>query len=248
MGWSQYALAEGAALVLSAVIRFPMRGKRRDMDISPTVLGYLIGGTKRAVTTALAMLYVRGAIRVSRPGMVRHTDGKFGSVDRLLSATYSAIYQPNGPGAIALKPPVHRAVAEVRKGLIDAGLWVPTRRWVIARILILLDLPLIYAQLTVSHSAASISLATTVFVLGGALYSLDRQTGLCRVRTSRLRRSRPVASDADSVGYAVAARGKRALLAIMPKFAKAAGLFDGGVTATYLSDDTIGPNLYIWGG
>lgn len=248
MGWLQHAYGGGAvlALLLAALVRFfPRHGVRKDIEISPTILGYLIGGRRRAVVTALAMLYTHGAVRVAGQGMVRPTSGKFASRDRLLSATYSAMYQATGPRGITPRPQVDRAVADVRKDLVAAWLWLPTDRWVAVRVLVTLCPLLLSIQLETVHDAASITLAATVFVLVGALNLLDRRTRSGRARTARLRRAHPVSNagpDADSVGYTVAAHGKRALLAIMPRFAKDGGLLDGGTIATYLGDGTAAPN------
>lgn len=243
MGWTQFIFGGGAALAvgLAALIRFfPRRGKRTDIEISPTVLGYLTGGTRRAVVTALAMLHVHGAVRIGKQGTVKRTDGKFASTDRLLSATYAALYQPNGPRGIASRPQVRRAAAEVRKDVVAGRLLVPTGSWVASRVLSWLAVPLIAAQIATSHGAASITLAVIVFVLGGVVYVRDRRTRTCRVRTRQL--GREVGPDAESVGYAVAAQGKRALREIMPRFAKDAGLLDGGVAAQFTGDGSIGPN------
>ncbi|HJP79148.1 MAG TPA: hypothetical protein VJ914_33050 [Pseudonocardiaceae bacterium] len=143
------------------------------------------------------------------------------------------------------RPQVDRAVADVGRDLVAARLWLPTNRWVAVRILVTLCPLLLSIQMATVHDAASITLVVIVFVLVGALNLLDRRTRSGRVRTARLRRTHPVSNvgaDADSVGYAVAAHGKRALLAIMPGFAKDGGLLDGGTTATYLGDGSIGPN------
>lgn len=191
MGWTQYAPVGGAALalVLAALIRVARRrGTREDIDISPTMLGYLTGGVRRAVITAIAMLHVRGAVRVGRPGTVKHADGRFASTDRLLAATYAAIYQPNGPSGIMARPQVRRAETEVRRELVAAGLLVPTGNWLAFRWLTWLSGPLLAAQLATSHSAMSIGLVVVVFVVGGLLYGRDRRTRTARARTRQLGR------------------------------------------------------------
>lgn len=248
MGWSRYALGEGAALavVLSALIRLPRWRKRTDLKISPAVLGYLTGGTRRAVRAAIAELHVRGAVRLGRPGTVKHAGGKFARTDPLLSAVYAAIYQPTGPRVVASRPQVRRAVGQVRKELVAARLWLPTGNWVASRILLVAALPLLVAQFASTRDATGITLVAIVFVLGVLLALLGRRTWTCRSRTRQL--GREGGRDAESVGYAVAVRGKRALREIMPRFAKEGGLLDGGTSVPYLGDGSIEANGYTaWG-
>jgi uncharacterized protein (TIGR04222 family) len=241
MGWSRHALGEGAALavVLAASVRFfPRRSRRTDIEVSPTALGYLSGGTRRAVVTALAVLHVRGAVEVAKPGMVRRTDEQFGSGDRLLSATYAALDLPNGPRGIELRPQVQRAVAEVRKELVAAHLMAPAGRVVASKWLLFLVVPLVSAQIAVTHDATAITIAAIDFVVGGALTARDGRTRAGRA-LSRAAAEQPDESDPDSVGHAVARQGKRALRAIMPRFATDAGLLDGGIAAQFTG---AGPN------
>lgn len=241
MGWSQYAFGVGAiaAAVLAAVVRlFPRRGERADFEPGPTAFGYLVGGTGRAVVTALAMLHARGAVRTGRTGTVRHVDGKFDSADPLLSASYAALAEPNGPRGIEATPELDRAVAELRKQLIAARLWLPTGRWVTMRILLSLLIVLVSTQIAISHNAVGITLVAAAFVLTGAFNSLERHTRAARALVARLRREHPVSnvgSDAESIGYTVAAHGKSALLATMPCFAKDSGLLDGGLAVDLTS-------------
>jgi hypothetical protein len=46
-----------------------------------------------------------------------------------------------------------------------------------------------------------------------------------------------VRSDADSIGYTVAAHGRSALLAVMPSFAQDGGLLDGGLAVQFIVGD-----------
>ena len=251
MGWTQYTSGGSAALVLVlvAVVRFtPRRGRRADVTISPTVLGYLVGGSRRAVVTALAMLHVQGAVRAAKRGTAKRADGRFSSDDRLLSATYAALYQTNGPSGIEDRPQFERAVREVRKDLVAARLTVPAGRMVVSRWAVLVVVPLLGSQLHHSHDTVGVVLCVVLFVLAMVLVPIDRRTRAGRALTARLRREHPAApensenSDADAVGYAVAAHGKRALLQIMPRFAQDAGLLDGGVAAKFTGDSGIGPD------
>ncbi|HEX4226616.1 MAG TPA: TIGR04222 domain-containing membrane protein [Pseudonocardiaceae bacterium] len=240
MGWSQYALGAGAiaAVVLAAVVRFfPRRGEPAEVEPGPTMLGYLVGGTARAVVTALAVLHVRGAVRAARTGTVRQAEENFDDTDPLLSATYAAIEEPNGPHGIEAAPELDRAVAEVRKELIAARFWVPTGRWVTSQILFGLLVVLVATQVAASRDALSIAIVAVAVVLSAAFNSLDRRTRAARVLVARLRREHPVSnvgSDADSIGYTVAAHGRSALLAVMPSFAQDGGLLDGGLAVQFI--------------
>ncbi|HEX4224736.1 MAG TPA: TIGR04222 domain-containing membrane protein [Pseudonocardiaceae bacterium] len=237
----------GLALVLSVLIRFvPRPGRAKDVDRSPAMMGYLAGRSRRAVITALAMLQVRGAVRVAGRGMVKHAEGKFSHEDRFLVAVYAAIYKPNGPRAIAARPQVRRAMRELRESLVAARLRLPTGRWLFSRSLSCVVPVLAGIQLHESGDAASVVLAVVLCPLFVAFVSLGGRTMAGRLAIAGLRSEYRVSkvdvTDARGVGYAVAVRGKDALRAIMPRFAKDGGLLDGGSVARYLGDGSIEPS------
>jgi hypothetical protein len=99
---------------------------------------YLRGGSRAAVSAALAVLYAEGLVQAVdgvhngvHNGMIYRTEKWPEPTDALELAICRALYQPAGPWVLAARPPVQRALKDVRARLGRAGLrprwWLPRR-------------------------------------------------------------------------------------------------------------------------
>ncbi|MDX3240482.1 TIGR04222 domain-containing membrane protein [Streptomyces sp. ME18-1-4] len=108
--------------------------------LEPYEVALLRGGSGAAVTVAVLALHLRGLIEVGRPGRIRAT-GTAPSEDAgddlfpLPAAVYATLQRFVSIPELETRPDVHRALAELRAGLVAAGMLrsLPPRRTRTAR-------------------------------------------------------------------------------------------------------------------
>jgi hypothetical protein len=104
-----------------------------------TGYAYLRGGSRAVVSAALAALYAEGLVGAVHNGMVYRTEKWPDPTDPIEQAICHALYQPAGPWVLAARPPVRRALKDLRAKLRRAGLrprwWLPRRTAAVARLL-----------------------------------------------------------------------------------------------------------------
>jgi hypothetical protein len=101
--------------------------------LEPYEIALLRGGPRAAVTVAVLALYLRGAAEAGRPGTVRVSGEPVGAgqaLPPLAEAVLAELRQPVGLRELAGRPGVRRAVADIRRRLVAAGLLrsLPPRR------------------------------------------------------------------------------------------------------------------------
>lgn len=235
MGWSQYVLGEAGVVlaVAGALIRLlPHAGAATDLDHTPTLLAQLVGGRRRALSTAIAMLGASGTVRAEQPGLIERAADEFTSDDPLLAATYAALDVPNGPRGIVTRPAVEQALAALQRQLVAARLALPTRRVVVSRLVLAFAVAL--AAAGIRQWPIGVVLLVVVLLVPVAVELADRLPKARLAAAVRFRQDYPLshaegATDPETIGYLVAAHGNAALLAIMPEFAETSGLLDGGI-------------------
>jgi hypothetical protein len=100
------------------------------------VVAYLRDGRFRCVEAALAVLHAAGDVEIARPGTVRRTEPGRAPRAGLERVIWQAIQDRVAPGALAARGPVDRALNNLRRRMIAAGLlhrFVPAREWLPAR-------------------------------------------------------------------------------------------------------------------
>jgi uncharacterized protein (TIGR04222 family) len=108
-----------------------VRGWQVPVDLDVPVISVLRGESLAAVVTSLAMLHVEGSVAGGRPGRVhRALPLAAATKEPMWRATYVGLHESMSPRALLRRPPVRRAVADVRKRAAAAGLSLATWRWV----------------------------------------------------------------------------------------------------------------------
>ncbi|MFI6931101.1 TIGR04222 domain-containing membrane protein [Streptomyces sp. NPDC050287] len=100
-------------------------GSGTTVRLEPYEVALLRGGPRAAVTVAVLALYLRGAAEAGRPGTVRVSGEPVGAgqaLPPLAEAVLAELRQPVGVRELAGRPSVRRAVADMRRGLVAAGL------------------------------------------------------------------------------------------------------------------------------
>ncbi|WP_267883821.1 TIGR04222 domain-containing membrane protein [Streptomyces cellulosae] len=108
-------------------------GSGTRLRLEPYEVALLRGGPRAAVTVAVLALYLRGAAEAGRPGTVRVSGEPVGAgqaLSPLAEAVLAELRQPVGVRELSGRPGVRRAVADIRRGLMAAGLLrcLPARR------------------------------------------------------------------------------------------------------------------------
>lgn len=201
--------------------------------LAATEIGWLRGGSWGAVVAGLAMLHARGVLAPG-VGRIRRTGSLPRDAEPLEQALYAALYGSMGPRELASQKRVQRALRDVQRCLVERGLVRATSRRVLMPV-VLVALPPVLLSKLVAAAAVGVAegLGVVVVLVGIAVCLLPRRTlagqralAAVRVRYGDLvERSKlePV-----EVGLAVGLFGTAALQAVMPRFARDAGLFDGG--------------------
>lgn len=101
------------------------------IEIGLTEIGYLRGGTKGAVVTALAALNDAGLIKARGRAGIRRTGGTLAAgAGPFVRAVYGTLHNPARPRALAERPAVRRARESMVRRLTEAGLVTGAgRRW-----------------------------------------------------------------------------------------------------------------------
>lgn len=237
-----YLVVLGVLLVVSILLRVAGVARRVPVNADPATCACLRGNARAVVVTALATLYQRdhvaaGSGRVHRAGPL---SGASGLMER---AVYLALHKPLSPRELVSRPPVRRALAEMRRNAATAGLLLPKWRWVTLRLALCLIPVIGVARLFASGLkpvTAVVVIATMCVALG--LWLLPR-------RTRAGGRVLGIARSSADTGMAVALHGADALRSAMPIFARDGGLLDGGRRPDGSpGDGTIGMNSDVSGG
>jgi uncharacterized protein (TIGR04222 family) len=166
-----------ATLLLSALVLY-LPVIPRPVALSDTEIGYLRGGPRGAVLTALTALRADGVIERRRRGGVRRTNrGMPSGGDDLERAVYGALHTAAGPRSVAAKPTVRRALTAAARRLAGAGLIAgPLRRMVGRAMLIAVPIAAI-VRLTAGGVETVTVIAVAAAVLAAAgLWLPSRRT------------------------------------------------------------------------
>lgn len=238
------------SLLVVAIALRVVRGWQVSVDLDVSVISVLRGESLAAVVTSLAMLHVEGSADAGRSGRVHRAAPLAATTkDPMLRAAYVGLHESMSPRALLRRPPVRRAVADVRKRAAAAGLSLATWRWVTQRV-VLCSVPVVgVARLL----AGRLEPTTVVFLITSTCVALvlwlqprrtRAGTRVLRTFQRRLPLSAFQAKDqpltAVDMGTAVALHGVDALNAFLPSFAREGGLLDGGEEPDHtLGDGTI---------
>jgi uncharacterized protein (TIGR04222 family) len=127
-----YGVLMAGGLVLTIVARLALRGGgevRSGVELSPEEWGYLAGGPRRAVSTALVALLQDGLIRIHGDGRLTRIspDHRVGATD-LERAVQDLAASGNYTASLPRKPVVRRLLDRIDERLVHHGLLVPPER------------------------------------------------------------------------------------------------------------------------
>jgi uncharacterized protein (TIGR04222 family) len=116
----------------------PRPGEERILLSTVSLLGFLRGGEKAAIGTAVVALYSKDHVAVNRVGQLTRSGAPKGlDPDFFSAAVYGAMPTPTWLRGLSARPRVRTALAKVEAELASLGM-VPGRlRWLSARLLLL---------------------------------------------------------------------------------------------------------------
>ncbi|HET9141491.1 TIGR04222 domain-containing membrane protein [Actinophytocola sp.] len=121
-------LITGLLLAAAALRWLPITPTGAEEGWWPCEIGFLRGGPTGAVRTALAGLHSDGLIKIGGRNIVRRTDRlQPPGGDPVQRAVYGTMHTPAAPRALARRPVLRRALAQVAADLTRAG--VRAARW-----------------------------------------------------------------------------------------------------------------------
>lgn len=165
-------LVTGLPVAAAAVLLPPVRPEPVELD--PSEIGFLRGGTKGAVLTALAALHADGLVKAGAQGGVRRAaQATLRSDDPFQRAVYSALHSAIGPRELALRPAIRRARDAMARRLAGAGLMPGRARLVFGRTT-LAAVPAV-AVLQLATGGTITGLVVPVLIAAG-LWPLSRRT------------------------------------------------------------------------
>lgn len=211
-------------------------------ELTPTEVGWLRGGDWAATQTALAMLHRRGALRIGRVGTVERVASPLAGADPLERALYGVLYGAVGPRELMNKPRARSALSECRRKVAAARLVRPSWRRVSGPAASVTLPAVLLARLVAFGTMPAWAGALVVLTLSCVGSMLAFRRTIVGARTLRALRVRYAnlsqagekwsALTPQDVGMVVALFGDGALLAMLPKAARDAGLLDGGRWST----------------
>jgi uncharacterized protein (TIGR04222 family) len=239
-----YLVTLGVLLVVSILLRVAGVARRVSVDADPALCACLRGNALAVVVTTLAMLHERERVAAGL-GRVHRTGPLSGENDPMQRAVYSALHKPMSPRELVPRPPVRRALAELRRTAAAAGLLLPKWRWVTLRLALCL-VPVVGVARLFSSRLTPVTLVVVIASVCVALglWLLSRRTRAGGRMLAALRRS-----PSPDIGMAVALNGADALRSAMPILARDGGLLSGGRGPDDSGGDgTIRMNDGVYGG